>query len=52
MAWYRSNLIRCLSNHWLQLGVVVLIAAVLRFVNLSSLPQGIFHDEAGQVRRR
>lgn len=46
MAWYRSNLIRWLGNHWLQLGAVVLIAAVLRFVNLSSLPQGIFHDEA------
>jgi 4-amino-4-deoxy-L-arabinose transferase-like glycosyltransferase len=42
----RSRLVRWLSHHWLQLGAVVLIAAVLRFVDLSSVPQGIFHDEA------
>jgi len=43
---YRSNLSRWLGNHWLQLGAVVLFAGVLRFVNLSAVPQGIFHDEA------
>src|SRR5512136_1492400 len=42
----RSRLVRWLSHHWLQLGVVVLIAAVLRFADLSTVPQGIFHDEA------
>ena len=46
MLWHRSTLIRWLSHHWLQLGVVVLFAAVLRFVNLAAVPQGIFHDEA------
>ena len=30
----------------MQLGAVVLLAAVLRFVNLATVPQGIFHDEA------
>ena len=42
----RSNLSRWLSTHWLQLGAVLLFAGALRFVNLSTVPQGIFHDEA------
>jgi 4-amino-4-deoxy-L-arabinose transferase-like glycosyltransferase len=46
MTLSRSTLIHWLSNRWLQLGVVVLIGAMLRFVNLSTVPQGIFHDEA------
>ncbi len=35
-----------MSNHGLQLAAVLLFAALLRFVNLSTVPQGIFHDEA------
>jgi 4-amino-4-deoxy-L-arabinose transferase-like glycosyltransferase len=46
MAGHRSNLIRWLGNHWLQLGAVLLFAGVLRFVNLATVPEGIFHDEA------
>jgi 4-amino-4-deoxy-L-arabinose transferase-like glycosyltransferase len=46
MVWHRSTLIRWFSHRWLQLGVVVLFAAALRFVNLATVPQGIFHDEA------
>ncbi len=46
MVEHRSNLTRWLSNHWLQLGAVLLFAGVLRFVNLATVPQGIFHDEA------
>jgi 4-amino-4-deoxy-L-arabinose transferase-like glycosyltransferase len=42
---HRSNLSRWLSNHWLQLGAVLLLAGALRFVDLSTVPQGIFHDE-------
>jgi 4-amino-4-deoxy-L-arabinose transferase-like glycosyltransferase len=42
----RSNLSRWLSNHWLHLSVIVLVAGVLRFVNISTMPQGLFHDEA------
>jgi 4-amino-4-deoxy-L-arabinose transferase-like glycosyltransferase len=42
----QSILARWLSNHWLHLGLVLLLAGVLRFVNLATVPQGIFHDEA------
>jgi 4-amino-4-deoxy-L-arabinose transferase-like glycosyltransferase len=43
---YRTRLVHWLSNHWLQVGAVVFFAGILRFVNLSTVPQGIFHDEA------
>ena len=46
MVGHRSNLIRWLNNHWLHLGAVLLLAGALRFVNLATVPQGIFHDEA------
>jgi 4-amino-4-deoxy-L-arabinose transferase-like glycosyltransferase len=46
MVEHRSNLTRWLGNHWLHLGAVLLFAGVLRFVNLATVPQGIFHDEA------
>ncbi|HTP09688.1 MAG TPA: glycosyltransferase family 39 protein [Anaerolineae bacterium] len=42
----RTRLIHWLSNHWVQLGVVLVVAALLRFINLATIPQGIFHDEA------
>jgi 4-amino-4-deoxy-L-arabinose transferase-like glycosyltransferase len=43
---HRTRLMRWLSSHWLHLGLVVLFAGVLRFINLATVPQGIFHDEA------
>ena len=42
----RSRLVHWLSKHWLHLGIVLLLAGLLRFVNLATVPQGIFHDEA------
>ena len=42
----RSRLVRWLSHHWLHVLLVLLFAGVLRFVNLSTVPRGIFHDEA------
>jgi 4-amino-4-deoxy-L-arabinose transferase-like glycosyltransferase len=51
MAWHQSALIRWLRNHWLHLGLVLLFAGLLRFVNLATVPQGIFHDEAWSVAK-
>jgi 4-amino-4-deoxy-L-arabinose transferase-like glycosyltransferase len=42
----QSRVAGWLNQHALQLLAVVLGAALLRFVNLSTAPQGIFHDEA------
>ena len=42
----RPRLVYWLSNHWLHLGIVLALAGMLRFANLATLPQGIFHDEA------
>lgn len=46
MVRHRSTLFRWFSHRWLQLGVVVALAAAPRFINLAAAPQGIFHDEA------
>ena len=35
-----------LGRHWVQLVLVLALAALLRFINLSSAPLGYFHDEA------
>ena len=42
----RSRLVHLLSKHWLHLILVLLFAGVLRYINLATVPRGIFHDEA------
>ncbi len=42
----KTRLVHVLSRHWLHVLLVLLLAGALRYINLSTVPRGIFHDEA------